>query len=396
MASAKIFLNKYKVNNDGSHPIILQVIKDRKKKVLWLKHSAKPNQWDTEKNLPKKNHPNSTRLRNLILSKLTEVEGIFIDLDNIGKPYTAQDVIDKLTVDERSENFYAFTEKEIGKMTSLEQTGNAAIYQSTLNAYKTFRKNKDIAFKHIDAQELNKFKEYLIAKKNMPNTISLYLRTLRAIYNRAIKEKAVSENLYPFKDFVIKSHETEKRAIEKESIDKITSLNLDKRPDLFLPRDLFLFSFYMRGMSFVDLSNLKVSNIHGDRLTYERQKTKQKFSIRITGRAREIILKYNDLKVKKSYIFPILVRKGQEYLDYRNAMRLMNKKLKDLADLAELDEPLTTYTARHSWATIAKRKGVSTAVISEGLGHDSEETTQIYLDSFENDVLDDANEIITG
>ena len=93
MASVKIFLNQYKVNNDGSHPIILQVIKDRKKKILWLKHSAKQEHWDFEKNLPKKNHPNSTRLRNLILSKLTEVEGILLDLDNNGKPYTASDVI---------------------------------------------------------------------------------------------------------------------------------------------------------------------------------------------------------------------------------------------------------------------------------------------------------------
>jgi len=230
----------------------------------------------------------------------------------------------------------------------------------------------------------------------MPNTISVHLRTLRAIYNRAIKEKAVSENLYPFKNFKIKIHSTEKRAIQKEDIDKIMEADLSERPDLVLPRDLFLFSFYMRGMSFVDIAYLNVGDIHGDRLTYERRKTKQKFSIRITDRAREVILKYNDLKVKKSYIFPILMRKGQEYLDYRNAMRLMNKKLKDLGDLAELDEPLTTYTTRHSWATIAKRMGVATAVISEGLGHDSEETTQIYLDSFENDVLDDANEMITG
>jgi len=396
MASVKVILNRYKVNNDGSHPIVLQIIKDRKKKVLWLGYSAKLSQWDSEKNLPKRNHPNSTRFRNLILSKLTEVEGIFLDLDDLGKPYTAQDVIDKLTIDERSDNLFVFTEKEIEKMKSLGQKGNAAIYQNTLNVYKNFRDEKDIALKLIDARELNKFKEYLISKGSMPNTISVHLKTLRAIYNRAIKAKAVSENLYPFKNFVIKSHETEKRAILKKDIDKITSLNISQRPDLVLPRDLFLFSFYMRGMSFVDIAYLKVSNIHGDRLTYDRQKTKQKFSIKLTDRAKEIVARYNNLKNKKSYIFPILKRKGQEYLDYRNAMRLMNKKLKNLADLTNLDEPLTTYTTRHSWATIAKRKGVATAVISEGLGHDSEETTQIYLASFENDVLDDANELITG
>jgi len=115
-------------------------------------------------------------------------------------------------------------------MKSLGQKGNAAIYQTTLNVYKAYRKEKDIAFKHIDARELNKFKDYLISKGSMPNTISVHLRTLRAIYNRAIKEKAVSENLYPFKNFPIKIHSTEKRAIQKEDIDKITSLNLAERP----------------------------------------------------------------------------------------------------------------------------------------------------------------------
>lgn len=396
MASVKVILNRYKVNNDGSHPIVLQIIKDRRKKVLWLGYSAKLSQWDSEKNLPKRNHSNSARLRNLILSKLTEVEGIFLDLDDSGKPYTAQDVIDKLTIDERSDNLFVFTEKEIEKMKFLGQKGNAAIYQNTLNVYKNFRDEKDIALKHIDVRELNKFKDHLISKGSMPNTISFHLKTLRAIYNRAIKAKAVSENLFPFKNFPIKIHSTEKRAIQKEDIDKITLLNLEVRPDLVLPRDLFLFSFYMRGMSFVDIAYLKVSNIHGERLTYERKKTKQKFSIRLTEKAKEIIKRYNDLKLKKSYIFPILQREGQEYLDYRNAMRLMNKKLKDIGVLAELEEPLSTYTARHSWATIAKRMGEATAVISEGLGHDSEKTTQIYLDSFENDVLDEANERITG
>jgi integrase len=149
-------------------------------------------------------------------------------------------------------------------------------------------------------------------------------------------------------------------------------------------------------MSYIDIAFLQVNNIIGDRIYYTRKKTGQKFSIKITDKAWEIIRKYNDLSDRDSYIFPIIKRDGQEYLDYRNAMRLTNKKLRKISEIAELPEPISTYTARHSWATIAKRSGIPTAVISEGLGHDSEETTQIYLDSFENDVLDKANEIVTG
>jgi integrase len=142
------------------------------------------------------------------------------------------------------------------------------------------------------------------------------------------------------------------------------------------------------------LAFLKVKNIETGRLNYTRQKTGQQFSIKVTDKSKAIIDKYSNLKEPESYIFPIIYRKGKEYLDYRNAMRLMNKKLKKISDLLKLDVPLTTYVSRHSWATIAKKSGIATAVISEGLGHESEETTQVYLDSFENDVLDDANERI--
>jgi integrase len=155
-----------------------------------------------------------------------------------------------------------------------------------------------------------------------------------------------------------------------------------------------MFSFYNRGMNFADMAFLKVSNIESGRITYYRQKTGQRFSIKITDKTKAIIDKYNDLNNADSYLFPIIYREGKEYLDYKNAMRLMNKKLKKISEILNLDIPLSTYVSRHSWATIAKRSGISTAVISEGLGHSTEEITQVYLDSFENDVLDDANELI--
>ena len=131
-------------------------------------------------------------------------------------------------------------------------------------------------------------------------------------------------------------------------------------------------------------------------MQYARKKTNQKFSIKITPEAESIIKKHSYSTDPNSFIFQIIDRKGQEYLDYRNALRLTNKKLRLIGQMAKCSIPLSTYVSRHSWATIAKRAGVSTAIISEGLGHDSEKTTQIYLDSFENKVLDDANELITG
>lgn len=396
MASVKIMLNKYKEKSNGTQPVVMQIIKERKKKLLFLGHYVKPEHWDYNASLPTSKHPNSARLKNLIRSKLTETEKIILDLEDTSKPFTVEDIVDKLIAPENSDMSFGFGEKTIEKLKDLNQNGNARVYEHTLNVFKEFRGHKDISLKHINQKMLEAFREFLIKRKCSVNTISVHLRTLRAIYNKAIKGKAVSEDLYPFKNFKISSETTKKRAIKREDIEAIIKLDLSSRPDLDYARDLFLFSFYFRGMSFVDIAFLKVSDIIGDRLYYTRKKTRQKFSIKITEKAWRVIKKYNDLSNKKSYIFPILQREGEEYLDYRNAMRLVNKKLKKLSEMAELSEPITTYTARHSWATIAKRSGIPTAIISEGLGHDSEETTQIYLDSFENDVVDQANEIVTG
>jgi len=228
------------------------------------------------------------------------------------------------------------------------------------------------------------------------NSRAVYLRQLRAIINKAIKLELYDEENYPFKNISIKTQKTRKRAVNKDVIKLVEELDVSMESNLQLYKDLFMFSFYNRGMNFVDMAYLKVSNIENDRIEYTRQKTGQQFSIKITDKAKEIINRYNDLKEKDSYIFPIIYRKGKEYLDYRNAMRLMIKKLKKISELLNLDVPLTTYVTRHSWATIAKRSGVATAIISEGLGHTTEEITQVYLDSFENDVLDDANELIIG
>jgi len=393
MASVKILLKKIDNPKDGKYPIIIQILHERRKKIISLKHYINPKFWDEEKGLPVSKYPNSTSLSILIRNKLNEAEQIILDFENEGKPFTVEDIANRLLSGSKSEMFFKFTEKEIKRLVRLKKIGNSKVYQNTLNVFKEFRGQRDISLKNINLKVLHEFQDFLIEKGNKVNTISVHMRTLRAIYNKAIKVGAVKEEYYPFKKFSIKNEKTVKRALRKEEIDKIRKLEL-KDPELKKARDLFLFSFYNRGMSFVDIVNLKVKNLKGGRINYTRQKTGQKFSIAISSQAQEIIARYNDCKVSESFVFPIIKRNVNEYLDYRNAMRLINKKLKDIADMAGIEIPLTTYVSRHSWATIAKRMGIATAIISEGFGHESEETTQIYLDSFDTDVIDDANAMI--
>ncbi|MCD4664245.1 MAG: tyrosine-type recombinase/integrase, partial [Bacteroidales bacterium] len=200
---------------------------------------------------------------------------------------------------------------------------------------------------------------------------------------------------YPFEKYKIKREKTVHRALTKKEVKRIRDLEFE---DIYmkLAQNLFMFSFYTRGMSFIDIAYLQVKNLHNDRLQYRRAKTGQMFTIKLTTEAKDIVHKYADLSKKDNYLFTIVQHEEKKFTEYKNAMRLTNKKLKEIGELAECSIPVTTYVARHSWATIAKRGGISTTVISEGLGHATEHITQVYLDGFENSVLDDANDLITN
>ncbi len=408
MASVKVKLKTDKILSDNTHPVVVQVIHNRKRKVFYLGYSATKEQWDEEKKLPNNKHPERKLFKSKIENAIWNIKSIILEFENKKQKFTLEDIEKHYKNKSGDESFFAYCDRLINSLKETGKIGNASVYQSCLDSVKDFVDDRKIQLDEIDYNFVKKYQEYLESKeisvkvgtpdeykkKLTVNGISFYLRTLRAIINKAIKEGLIDETSYPFKNISIKSQKTRKRAVNKNVIKMVEELDVSHEESLQLYKDLFMFSFYNRGMNFVDMAFLKVKNIESGRVNYTRQKTGQQFSIKITDKAKAIIDRYNEMKNPESYIFPIICRKGKEYLDYRNAMRLMNKKLKKISDILKLDVPLTTYVSRHSWATIAKRSGIATAVISEGLGHESEETTQVYLDSFENDVLDDANELI--
>jgi integrase len=391
MTSIKPLLYKHKKLKDGSHPIVIQFIKGRKRKLLSLGQSAKEDEWIEDKRLPSRKHPYQHKLIHFIRSKVAEANKITLDFESKNKPYSLEDVICKMKGKTSSEYLFVYFDQVIEQYRGQDKKGNEMIYQSTKKSLQSFHE-EDILMAEIDNRFLNAYEDYLSRKGLKRNSIFVYMKTLRALLNKAIIEGVLSDETYPFKKYPIKSETTAKRAISKDDINRIRDLDLDPKSTLDMTRDYFMFSFYNRGMSFVDLAFLKRSDIRDSRIYYTRRKTGQKFSIKITEQSQAIIEKYSNQD--REYVFPIITRPDNKYLDYKNAARLMNKKLKALATMAEIDAELTTYVSRHSWATIAKRSGISTAVISEGLGHETEETTQIYLDSFENKTLDDANELI--
>lgn len=405
MASVKVKLKTDKLLSDDTHPIVIQVIHNRKRKIFYLGRSASKDQWDEEKNEPSIKHPDRKLIKSRIKNALLDINTIIVEFENKNQYFTLTDIERKYKTKKSDTTFDEFCEDIISSFKKLGKNGNAIVYQSALESFKDFEKGRKYQLDEIDYNLIKRYEEFLAKKtivlkkkktikKMTINGISFYLRTLRAILNRAIKENLMDSTIYPFKNITIKSAETKKRAVNKDIMKMVEELDLTDNENLQVWRDLFMFSFYNRGMNFVDMAFLKVSNIKNGRIEYTRQKTGQQFNIKITDKAKAVIEKYSNLKNPDAYIFPIIYRKDNEYIDYRNAMRLMNKKLKKISELLKLDIPLTTYVTRHSWATIAKRSGISTSVISEGLGHTTEEITQVYLDSFENDVLDEANDIV--
>jgi site-specific recombinase XerD len=401
MIKVSACLFKSKTLKDNSHPVLIRFSQLKLKKYISTGLSSTVDEWDFDLNRYKLNKPEKKKLHlknNLLIDKIIfEAQSLIVDNFDFQKVYSIESIIEKLIKKNKPVSVFTFIESFIARLEKAGKNGNALAYKNTFGVFKTYRNEKDLSFDELTYKVLINFEEDLQGRGRKINAISFHMRTLRSLYNKAIKEGIAQQELYPFKDYCVKREKTSKRAIVKGNISAIKELDLSDELDLDKARDYFLFSFYTRGMAFVDLAFLKVSNIYGDRLTYSRNKTNQKFSIKLTSQISEIISKYNDLSIKDSYLFPIIIDpKGDIYTQYRNGMRLTNKKLNKIGELIGLNVPLTTYVSRHSWATIAKREGVPTAVISEGLGHETERTTQIYLDSFENQVLDDANDLITN
>jgi len=395
MTSIKIKLYTHKTYKGGYHPIILQVIHNKKRRYITTGKRAKKSEWNFDKDLVGRKHSNMKGLQNRLDEIKSKADKLLLNLEAKGKPFTIDQFMTQISKKTADDDFIAFAETKIEELKQAGRNGNARVYKTFLDSFRGFISKDSIDFSEVDYKLLVKYEGYLQSEDVSVNTISNYMRTLRAIYNKAIKESVTEPELYPFREYKIKSEKTVKRALSKDIINEIRDLDLTENPHLIFARDIFMFSFYCRGMNLVDITWLQNKQIKDGRLSYRRKKTGQVFEIKLVDKAQEILDRHRKSDQPEAYIFPILRRTEKEYQDYLNFKRLINKQLKKVAEIAEIDVNLTTYVARHSWATIAKRAGISTAIISEGLGHETEETTQVYLDSFEKDVLDEANELIT-
>ena len=438
-ATVKIVFRIHKALKDGSHPFWIRITKDRKSTFLATGLSLHPKYWNDKytgyREAIRKSYPEP--YRNNLISELERWERKYSDaaekLAVADEVHNTQSVASK-AIEGRKEarrtKLLSYIEEITAGLKKAGQLGNMQVYQTLKNQLDEFisteyDKTDDVLFSAVTVKFCNDFEVYMRAKGNSDTTLHNRFRTLRAVLNKAISEGAASLTTYPFARSVSEKHKfsvskfnttTQKRAISRDDVRKVESFipvgtaigayaevkNNAEVERLQRAKDIFLFSFYVGGINFVDLVQLRWRNLSTDadgnkRLSYVRQKTGGKFSVRLLAPALAIIEQYRPFTHNgpDSYIFPVLdtkVHLTPKSITNRlkKILGQVNSDLKLIGERTKIDTPLTTYVARHSFATSLRRAGVADAVTGQMMGHKTAAVTAIYLDSFASETVDAA------
>jgi integrase/recombinase XerD len=398
MATSIKLIMKKKARSDNTFPIMLQIIKDGKSKLISTGINCLDVDWDGAQ--LKKCHQNFQK-RNLILSnaknKALKIIDEFISDE---ADYTLIDFEAKFKgnkINSKTTVFEHF-EATIALMNTSGRTGNARSYKDTRNSFFSFHQDKDLSFKNLNVGLLERYEAHLRSRSNQDSGIAFRMRSIRSIFNSAIRNGIVKQEYYPFDKYKISKLKGKglKRALSRDEIKKILDVDINERPDLIDAKNYFIFSYFCRGINFVDTMKLTKDCIQGENIEYKRSKTKGRFVIKILPPVQAVLDYYTSNNSMTDYIFPILLKNDLTPIQIENrkhkTLSKFNKDLKELAKLAEVDKNVTSYVIRHSFATNLKQLGVATDLISTSLGHSNLEITQSYLKEFENSVIDEANE----
>ncbi|MCB0399330.1 MAG: site-specific integrase, partial [Winogradskyella sp.] len=383
MANVKTTLDTRRAKSDGTYNVIFRITHSKKIYTINSGISIFQNHWDASKLVVSVNNPNYKRLNLKLLKTYYKIEEALLILDN---EFTIDKLRAKLGYTTKADtnlNFKQFSAKVIAQMFEVKRTGNAIVYQTAVNRLISFS-NDNIRFEDIDFSLLTNFEHHLKTSGLKQNSISNYLRSIRALYNLAIKHEIVKRSSYPFHNITIKSQRTAKRAISKQDITRLNRLPIEADSPQKTALNYFMLSFYLRGISFTDMAYLKPNNIVNGRVEYFRRKTGKQYSIKLFDLALELIEALSSCE--NTFLLPVLSSEiVEDSIEAKKRIqqwiKTTNKYLKRLSLELQFKISITTYTSRHSFATIAKRLGYSNELIAEALGHEyGNKTTAIYLD----------------
>jgi integrase/recombinase XerD len=422
--SVKVSLDTRRAKTDGTYPLILRLTHKRKTTSIKTGIHLKKEDWDENSLQVKKSYKgttNVTRLNNEIQKKKAEALDSILKLGERAKkvPLSVTGVKQHIDPTFSSQSFYTYSGKLIKDLINAERIGTARTYQLAVNVLRTFNKGKpfeknkggnpkttkfkddkhpDLKFDEIDYNFLIKLENYHLSSGNELNGLAVYMRTIRSIYNQGIKAGVVEKLLYPFSDYKIKTEPTKKRALESTYLKKIITLDLPVDHPCFDARNYFVASYMMYGMSFADMAHLQKIDITNGRINYRRRKTSKLYDIKVSDSLADILAHYIQQKPTSRFVFPIIKREGAilQQRDIHGARKSYNEALKTIAEMCGIEQNLTSYVSRHSFATNAMLSNVPVNAISAMLGHSSLKTTEIYLKSLPSNILDDYNTLVIG
>ncbi len=379
---------------DREGTIYYQIIHDRTPRQLITDYHIFPSEWNersgdlvcSEKN-ERALFINSIRER--IRWDIERLNKIINRLDGEKRTYATDTIIDEYSRCSSENTLFNFMQGAIARLERNGRTRTSETYKATLRSFKKFREGQDIYLDSLSTSIMEEYQAWLQQRGVSPNTVSFYIRIIRAVYNRAIEDEII-ENRRPFRRVYTGVEKTVKRALPLATIKKIKSLDLSLTPDLQFARDMFILSFMLRGMSFIDMALLKKSDLRDGHITYRRRKTRQQLIVAWTKDMQQILDRYP--ANQSEYLLPIIKKNdSKQRYAYKNMGEKINLRLKKIAKMVGVNMPLTMYVARHSWASIAKAEGIPLGLISEGLGHEKESTTRIYLSTLDTTMIDKAN-----
>ena len=390
MATIKVKLRPSSVVGRAG-TVYYQVTHHRATQQITTNIRLQPDEWDAIGEQVVVSVADKSIIQNRIDSDIALLKRIVKDLDSSGVTYSVGDIIKRYKSPECHVSVLDFMKNQIRLMRNANRLGTALNYEKTMKNFAEFLDGVNLPFSAMTEQLIADYNAFLVQRGMVRNSISFYMRIMRAVYNKAVRQKLVEQS-HPFTEVYTGIDRTRKRAVSEYVISQLYKLKLAEGTPLALARDIFIFSYCTRGMAFVDIAYLKKENIQNGVICYARRKTGQLLSVRIEPSIQRIIDRYSS--ALSPYVFPILTstETKQSYEEYQVAINNHNRLLRRLSKMLPTGCKLTSYTSRHSWATAARNHNVPISVISAGMGHTSEQTTQIYLTMLENSVIDDANQ----
>ena len=354
-----------------------------------------PENWDTQNQCIKYLDSETELIQNKIDSDISALQRIIEEFENRNIDFKVADIISQFNNPAPNVSVISFINEQILFLKDCKRFGTARNYQIAADALAVFLDGRPLFFSEINSNFVELYSDYLLHKGLVRNSLSFHMRILRAVYNKAVR-LGYTHQTFPFHNTYTGIDKTKKRALNEEVITKIIELDLDNKKSLAFARDMFLFSFFTRGMAYVDIAHLKKTNIHDNTIHYTRHKTGQYMTVRIEPCIKEIIDRYAASVSGSPYVFPILDSEDIKvsFDQYNIALRLYNHRLKKISELLGINYNISSYTSRHSWATAARNQNIPISLISAGMGHTSVKTTEIYLNSIENTLIDNANKEI--